>query len=178
MEIAGQWLSDLFFTVPVANTNKATVVQRTAAKQLCQQLTDSVCKPFDLTNYCTPDKTFLERAYDTLTAALGQLKNIDQLKKLITDKMPIFFVLPDDFVSVIHLIHHCITVVFALFAILFIFRATWKGFFFLRRYRKDFKFCSDDRNNSWKLQGSLGQSQLLIRLCVIVALERGMENLF
>lgn len=110
--IAGQWLSDLISTVPGANTNKATVVQRTTAKQLCQQLTDSVCHPFDLATYCTRDKTFLVRAYDTFTAALGQLENTVLLNqpwiKLVTDKLPISFVFPDDFVSVIILIRHCV----------------------------------------------------------------------
>lgn len=53
--IACQWLFDLISTVPSANTNKATVVQRTAAKPLWQQLTDSVCQPFDLATYSTLD---------------------------------------------------------------------------------------------------------------------------
>jgi hypothetical protein len=47
--------------VPGANINKATTAQRTAAKQLCQQLYDMACRPVDLTTYCT-DKTIISRA--------------------------------------------------------------------------------------------------------------------
>ena len=94
-------------------------------------------------------KTFLGRDYDTFTAALDQLKNTVLLNqpwiKLVTDKLSVSFVFPDDFVNGIQLIRYCASILFASFAILFICRATRKAIFFLCRYQKDFKFCNDDR---------------------------------
>ena len=56
-------------------------------------------------------------------------------------------------------------------------KATGKAIFFLRRYQKDFRFCNDDRKCLKPLgRIVLGQCQLLIRLSVIVALERGVEK--
>jgi len=80
---------------------------------------------------------------------------------------------------VIQLIRQCTSILFASLFISFIFKALWRAIVFLRRYQKDFKFCNDDRK-CWKLLDSvsLGRCQLVIRLCVIVALERGMEKLY
>ena len=183
LNVAGQWLSGLFSIVPGTNTNKATAVQRTAAKQLCQQLSDMVCRPVDLATYCT-DQSIISRAYDIFKSALDQLQSFFSLNQswiqLIADKLPISFVW-EDFVSVFQLFRHSISIIFASLAIFLLLRALWRAIFFLRRYKTDLHFCNDDRQQWTSLLCDnirFGRCKLLIRLCIFVAIERLIEGFY
>lgn len=140
LEVAGKWLTDL-----LTGQQKKSTVQRTVSKQLCQKLSSSVCQAIDIGEYCTPDKTFYDLAYDSFQSAF------EKLKRSVLASPWIKMILPDrDFngTSIIEMdfdligfLYHCFSLVLAIFALCLILRALILTVLFLRRYRRNPRFA-------------------------------------
>ena len=138
IEVAGQWLSGLILPSIKAATGSS---QRTLAKLLCQQISNSACRAIDLVHYCSPDETLYGQAYQTFLAALDKLKGSVVVQPWLQFNFTIFddvHVVRITFDSDWILLGRQIVSFFLVgFALVLLFRAFIQSVFFLHRYRTE-----------------------------------------